>query len=57
MQKVANEKFNKYVLYPYWVPRRKITFDFVRFWWIGGLATLVAVIAGSIMLGVKGVSD
>jgi hypothetical protein len=57
VQKVANEKFNKYVLYPYWVPRRKITFDFVRFWWIGGLATLVAVIAGSIMLGVKGVSD
>jgi hypothetical protein len=56
LQKEKYERINKWVLWPYWQPKRRVTFDFVRFWWAGALVTLAVIVAGSIVLGVTGVS-
>ncbi|PSC72120.1 pre translocase subunit [Micractinium conductrix] len=45
-------KMNKWVLIPYWTPARRINADFIKFWWIGAIATMAVIIAGSLNWGV-----
>ncbi|KAL4420516.1 hypothetical protein ABPG75_010172 [Micractinium tetrahymenae] len=49
-------KVQKYVLIPYWKPARKVNTDFIRLWWIGFIATMAVIIAGSVCLGTKGLN-
>ena len=42
---------------PYWVPKRRVPFDYVRFWWLGAIATIACIIGGAVCLGTEGVSD
>ena len=55
VQKEKYERINRWVLWPYWKPKRRVTLDFVRYWWTGALVTLAVIIGGSVMLGVEGV--
>lgn len=44
-----------WVRIPYWKPARRINIDFIRIWWVGALATIAVIIAGSVLLATQGV--
>ncbi|KAL4436367.1 hypothetical protein ABPG77_009929 [Micractinium sp. CCAP 211/92] len=55
-RRAAFTKVQRYLLIPYWKPARKINTDFIRLWWIGFVATMAVIIAGSVCLGTKGLN-